>query len=26
MIVKLLVEGGNMKPGPAIAQKIGPLA
>ena len=25
MIMKLLVEGGNMKPGPAIAQKIGPL-
>ncbi|MEM2956053.1 MAG: 50S ribosomal protein L11 [Candidatus Pacearchaeota archaeon] len=25
MIIKLLVEGGNMKPGPAIAQKIGPL-
>lgn len=25
MIVKLLVEGGDMKPGPAIAQKIGPL-
>jgi len=25
MIVKLLVEGGNMKPGPAIAQKLGPL-
>ena len=25
MIVKLLVEGGDMKPGPAIAQKLGPL-
>ena len=25
MIINLLVEGGNMKPGPAIAQKIGPL-
>ena len=25
MIVKLLVDGGDMKPGPAIAQKIGPL-
>jgi len=25
MIVKLLVEGGNMKPGPAVAQKLGPL-
>ena len=25
MIIKLLVEGGDMKPGPAIAQKIGPL-
>jgi len=25
MITKLLVEGGNMKPGPAIAQKLGPL-
>jgi large subunit ribosomal protein L11 len=25
MIIKLLVEGGNMKPGPTIAQKIGPL-
>jgi large subunit ribosomal protein L11 len=25
MKIKLLVEGGNMKPGPAIAQKIGPL-
>lgn len=25
MIVKLLVDGGNMKPGPAIAQKLGPL-
>lgn len=25
MIVKLLVEGGNMTPGPAIAQKLGPL-
>lgn len=25
MIVNLLVEGGNMKPGPAIAQKLGPL-
>jgi len=25
MIIKLLVEGGDMKPGPAISQKIGPL-
>ncbi len=25
MIVKLLVEGGDMKPGPAIAQKLGPI-
>jgi len=25
MIVKLLVEGGAMKPGPTLAQKIGPL-
>ena len=25
MIIKLLVEGGNMKPGPAIAQKLGPM-
>jgi len=25
MIIKLLVEGGNMKPGPTLAQKIGPL-
>ena len=25
MIVKLLVEGGSMKPGPTLAQKIGPL-
>ena len=25
MIVKLLVEGGNMKPGPAVSQKLGPL-
>ncbi len=25
MIIKLIVEGGEMKPGPAIAQKIGPL-
>ncbi len=25
MKIKLLVEGGNMEPGPAIAQKIGPL-
>jgi large subunit ribosomal protein L11 len=25
MIIKLLVEGGNMKPNPAIAQKLGPL-
>ncbi len=25
MIIKLLVEGGNMKPNPAVAQKIGPL-
>jgi len=25
MIIKLLIEGGDMKPGPAIAQQIGPL-
>lgn len=25
MKVKLIVEGGNMKPGPAVAQQIGPL-
>ncbi len=25
MLLKLLVDGGSMKPGPAIAQKIGPL-
>lgn len=25
MIIKLLIDAGNMKPGPAIAQKIGPL-
>jgi large subunit ribosomal protein L11 len=25
MIIKLLVDGGEMKPGPTIAQKIGPL-
>jgi len=25
MIIKLLVEGGNMKPGPAISQKLGPM-
>ncbi len=25
MIVKLLVEGGNMAPGPALAQKLGPM-
>jgi len=25
MIIKLLVDGGSMKPGPAIAQKLGPL-
>ena len=25
MQIKLLVDGGEMKPGPAIAQKIGPL-
>ena len=25
MIIKLLVDGGNMKPGPALAQKLGPL-
>lgn len=25
MIVKLLIEGGDMKPGPAIAQKLGPM-
>jgi large subunit ribosomal protein L11 len=24
MIIKLMVEGGNMKPGPAIAQQLGP--
>ena len=25
MIIKLLIEGGDMKPGPAISQKLGPL-
>src|SRR3989344_5584647 len=25
MIVKLIVDGGDMKPGPAVAQQIGPL-
>lgn len=25
MIIKLLIDGGDMKPGPAIAQKLGPL-
>ncbi len=25
MNIKLLIDGGNMKPGPAIAQKLGPL-
>ncbi len=25
MIIKLLIEGGGMKPGPALSQKIGPL-
>ena len=25
MIVKLLVDGGDMKPGPALSQKLGPL-
>lgn len=25
MLIKLLIEGGDMKPGPAIAQKLGPL-
>jgi len=25
MIIKLLVEGGDMKPGPTVAQKLGPL-
>ena len=25
MIIKLLVDGGEMKPGPVVAQKIGPL-
>ena len=25
MIIKILAEGGNMKPGPTLAQKIGPL-
>jgi large subunit ribosomal protein L11 len=25
MIMKLLVDGGNMKPGPAVAQKLGPV-
>ena len=25
MIVKLIVEGGNMKPGPAVSQQLGPM-
>jgi len=25
MIVKLIVDGGNMKPGPAVAQQLGPM-
>ena len=25
MNIKLLVEGGSMKPGPALSQKIGPM-
>ena len=25
MIIKLLAEGGNMKPGPALSQKLGPI-
>lgn len=25
MIIKLIVEGGNMKPGPTVAQQLGPL-
>lgn len=25
MIIKLLVDGGNMKPGPALSQKLGPV-
>jgi large subunit ribosomal protein L11 len=25
MIIKLLIEGGNMKPGPAVAQQLGPM-
>ncbi len=25
MIIKLLIEGGNMKPGPVLSQKLGPL-
>ena len=25
MQIKLLVEGGNMQPGPSLSQKIGPL-
>ena len=25
MQIKLLVEGGNMQPGPVLSQKIGPL-
>ena len=24
MIIKLLIDGGNMVPGPAIAQQLGP--
>ena len=25
MRIKLLVEGGSMKPGPALSQKLGPI-
>ena len=25
MIIKLLIEGGDMKPGPAVAQQLGPM-
>ena len=25
MIIKLLIDGGDMKPGPAIAQQLGPM-
>ena len=25
MIIKLLIDGGDMKPGPAVGQKLGPL-